>query len=663
VAFRAGGNTWAGIGVDNSGNSPHSDHHAFAFDPQGRLLDGNDGGLFRYNPGAGAVGTGTWDDLNAKPGGNALNTIQFYSVSISPANPHVMLGGAQDNGTSLYTGSNGWTLTDYGDGGNVAFSPTDNTGSLAYHMLDGGVFFASTNAGQNWTQVFTPKQVSEKSDFIGTFAVAPTNGNEVIVGYNNLWISTDAGAHFSQLTTIGANGWNPATNKLINEPSQVDAIAIAQSNPNWIYAATGGYQDVTSSQIFVSSDDGKTWKEIDLPAGTGRVNQLAIDPNNDQVAYAVVNQFGGGHVFVTANGGANWTNISGNLPDVPTYSIALNTDVPAGAPNILYVGTDTGVYTSLDGGAHWATLSTGLPNVQVDSLQYSSRFHVLVAGTHGRGAWEVTTLSPFLAGVPGDGTPQTFVQNLYRELLGREPDPVGENAWSAFLADHNNSVGQYVVVQSFMNSAEYKTHYVTAVYQIYLDRMPDPAGLQYWTDKMGNPGTPGQNGGSGDEKYIVAAFMGSDEFYVKAGNTPQAWINAVYEDVFNRPAEAAGMAYWTNDAFIRALGGRDGIVRLLLTSPEAAHDLLDAFYPLPGGTPTTPLAAPGTTAGTGGTPFELLTGGGWENLYLEGPYGPFPEAYDGFWASLAGGGNWDDIQLLLLSTPQAYNNPNRPITQ
>ncbi|HVA47495.1 MAG TPA: DUF4214 domain-containing protein [Pirellulales bacterium] len=268
----------------------------------------------------------------------------------------------------------------------------------------------------------------------------------------------------------------------------------------------------------------------------------------------------------------------------------------------------------------------------------------------------------YLAGVSGDGTIQTFVQNVYRELLGREPDSSGEAFWLSYLSAHDNAAGRQQVIQAFMNSPEYAVHYITTAFNVILHRAPDAGGLAFWTDKMGQPGTPGQNTGSADEKYIIAALYGSDEFYLDSGSTPQGWINALYEDLLGRAADGGGLTFWSNELKTRGSGDRDGIVRDLLTTPEVAHDLLDSFYPAAGGTASTPLATPGTTAGTGMTELALLTGGGWENLYLEGAYGSSPQGNDGFFNSLVAGGNWDDIQLLMLETPQFYSNPNRPVT-
>jgi hypothetical protein len=274
----------------------------------------------------------------------------------------------------------------------------------------------------------------------------------------------------------------------------------------------------------------------------------------------------------------------------------------------------------------------------------------------------ITSGIGFLAGQPGDGTAQTFVQNLYRELLGREADSAGQTFWVDYLTQHNNAAGQKQVVQGFLNSHEYAVHYVTTIYEVILDRAADAAGLQYWTSKMGTPGTPAQNSGSSDEKGIVAAFFGSDEFYLKSGDTPQSWINALYEDILGRAPDGSGAAFWANELTTRGADDRDGIVSDLLTTPEAAHFELDSFYPATGGTSSHPLPAPGTAAGTGSTELATITGDGWENLYLQGPYGSQPEGNDSFFNSLAAGAAWDDVQLLLLETGQFYTNPNRPIT-
>lgn len=44
---------------------------------------------------------------------------------------------------------------------------------------------------------------------------------------------------------------------------------------------------------------------------------------------------------------------------------------------------------------------------------------------------------------------------------------------------------------------------------------------------------------------------------------------------------------------------------------------------------------------------------GWENLDLQGPYGDSLKSNDAFFAALAGGAPWDDVQHLLLASAYA----------
>src|SRR5262249_27023271 len=100
-----------------------------------------------------------------------------------------------------------------------------------------------------------------------------------------------------------------------------------------------------------------------------------------------------GHVFRTVNGlsgSATWTNISGDLPDLPVNAIAID---PTSSPHILYVGTDIGVFQSVNGGTNWPYLSNGHPNVSVFGLDRHPVTGQIVSSTHGRGMFELITAS------------------------------------------------------------------------------------------------------------------------------------------------------------------------------------------------------------------------------------------------------------------------------
>src|SRR5260370_22047836 len=95
-----GGVAWTDI--SSGGFSPHADHHAAAF-AEGKLLDGDDGGIYRLDNASAPFCT----DLN----GN-LETIQFQRIGLHPTDRNKAISGSQDNGTEVFTGNQAWTETD-----------------------------------------------------------------------------------------------------------------------------------------------------------------------------------------------------------------------------------------------------------------------------------------------------------------------------------------------------------------------------------------------------------------------------------------------------------------------------------------------------------------------------------------------------------------------
>src|SRR5439155_8462799 len=152
-----GGSTWVDIHQGAAGNNgPHADHHAIGFDAAGRLLDGNDGGLWRLdNPTPGSIG---WTDLNGDvlAGSQALAITQFTGIALDPLDPKLFYGGSQDNGTEKATEALAWTHTADGDGGFVRVDCANP--KTVYHTFfrdstDASSFLErSDDGGNTWTE-------------------------------------------------------------------------------------------------------------------------------------------------------------------------------------------------------------------------------------------------------------------------------------------------------------------------------------------------------------------------------------------------------------------------------------------------------------------------------------------------------------------------------
>lgn len=355
-----GGASWFDLTTGANGNGPHTDHHALAFDAAGRLLDGNDGGIWRLD--AKTQGSVKWTDLN-----NTLQTIQFTGIATDPSNPNVAYGGAQDNGTSKFINSTNWNLVAGGDGGYTRVDKTNP--KTIYQEYYGLSLYRSDNGGQSFTYAGNGLNGNEAAQFYVPFVLDPLNQSRVLLGLSHIYESTNKGGSYKSIGGVGSPGWD-----------STGTISSIATLGNTVYVGTG------DQKLLVTTNDGVSWTDVTPNAGLN-YQDIAIDPTNPRIAYAVVNSFATARVVMTTNGGSSWTNISANLPLTAVNSVALGA---VGTVPTLFVGTDTGVYSTPTATISWKRLGTSFPNVQVVSLDYNPQAGILAAGTHGRGLYELS---------------------------------------------------------------------------------------------------------------------------------------------------------------------------------------------------------------------------------------------------------------------------------
>lgn len=75
-------------------------------------------------------------------------------------------------------------------------------------------------------------------------------------------------------------------------------------------------------------------------------------------------------------------------------------------------------------------------------------------------------------------TPTEFVTGLYRNILGREPDPGGLEFWTAWVLW---GVPRAEIANRFYDSIESRTGRVQGLYRSILGRNADPGGLKHWS--------------------------------------------------------------------------------------------------------------------------------------------------------------------------------------
>lgn len=365
----------------------HADQHAMAWAPSNSNIVylGNDGGIWKStNKGE------TWTALN-----NNLFITQFYYGAVNPTGT-VYAGGTQDNGTLRTTGSTNWNEILGGDGGatEIDFNNTNNI-YMEYVNL---CFFKSTNGGASFEKKMngiplagpnTYDGTSDRTQFISPFSMDPNNSSTIVAGTYRVW-----------RTTNGATSWSAISGDLTGDGSggsgaTISTVIVANGNSNVIYAGC------SNGRVQVTTDAGGSWNLRTSGLPTLAVTRIATDPNNAATAYVTFSGYtASSKIYKTTNYGTNWSNVSGNIPNIPTNCVVVN---PANGNN-LFVGTDLGVFSTTDGGSTWVQDVTGMANVPVLDLDYRASDNKLFAATHGRSMYSATI------GGGGGGTQITLLQ-------------------------------------------------------------------------------------------------------------------------------------------------------------------------------------------------------------------------------------------------------------
>ncbi|MDX6510718.1 MAG: hypothetical protein QOE36_222 [Gaiellaceae bacterium] len=432
----------------------HPDQHALVVDPSNPnvYFEGSDGGVIR-NDGTftditsqcdqrradGLIGASGYiackNLLWAAPTtlyslNDGLDTLQFQSLSVNPQNPTgELMGGTQDNGTWLYTGSSTtWNQTIYGDGGQSGFDVGNP--QVRFNQFFGGagdINFSGGDPAKWFVLTGAPAASNESVAFYWPQIYDPKVPHTIFAGFQHVWRTQDNGgdqAHLeadcSEFTTpyndptcgdmvpLGGPAGNDTPGDLVGafygadkagalaNGTAVTAVERASSDTSTLWAAT------SKGRLFISQNGNApastvTYTRVDTATTPNRfISSVAIDNANPNVAYVSFMGYNTtpgstapGHVFkVTYNSvthTATWQDLSYNIGDLPVDDIVRD-DVTGD----LYAATDFTALRLENGGSSWNQAGANLPPVEVAGLTIVPSARKLYAATHGLGAWSMT---------------------------------------------------------------------------------------------------------------------------------------------------------------------------------------------------------------------------------------------------------------------------------
>ncbi|MCB9252093.1 MAG: T9SS type A sorting domain-containing protein [Flavobacteriales bacterium] len=406
-------------------NGTHSDHHWFIFDTISspmRMYNGNDGGVYR--------------SVNEKfnyfaPYNIGFNVTQFYGIAANSNGD--IIGGTQDNGTQYISkvGTEKMRAEAIygGDGFRCEISKKDKNAFVVESYY--GNIARSQNKGASTGSILDKRVPRFKLNSSGGLEADP-KGNYIQAPFNTAIKLVEVQDTINRLF-VGAN----------SDVWMVEHVINPSKNPTWFKVAT-----VNQTHVIEASDDGKhifigrsgALTRVTIPTDTAghhfyfdtldNLNPANIYPGIKEdniygnlpagrfITGIAIDRLDANKVLVTMGnyGSTNfiyysedalapaptWREVQGNLPRMPVFDAEFVYD----KPGMVVIGTEFGIWGTTNINAttvSWQEQNQGVsaskpfPRVAVFELRQVESHpgddgSIIVAGTHGRGIFETSTL-------------------------------------------------------------------------------------------------------------------------------------------------------------------------------------------------------------------------------------------------------------------------------
>lgn len=381
----------------------------------------------RMVPGAVVLGNDGGVYYSADDGASYLKDVslpitQFYRVHVDAQNDAKVYGGAQDNNTiRTTTGSvDDWTAIYGGDGFQSLVDPTNT--AVIYALSQRGNLGKSINNGANFSGATNGISGSDRKNWDTPIVMDPFDSQILYYGANRLYKTTNAAGNWTAISpdlTNGSGGGNLTFGTIIS-------ISVSPINTDTIYVGTD------DGNVWITNNGGGNWTNVSASLPNRWVTKVLASRSDLNTVYATFSGYrygeDNGHVYKSDDNGSNWTDISTGLPDIPVN------DILEDVYGNLFLGTDIGVLASPDQGANWSVLGENLPSVVVTDMHIHEASEYLYIGTYGRSMYKLDLSEDILS----------VAHRSFSETIAIYPNPATDYfTISASESFENISVGIY----------------------------------------------------------------------------------------------------------------------------------------------------------------------------------------------------------------------------
>lgn len=439
--------TWMSVSHDGGRNFKvvgedfkHVDNHSMWINPKNTAhwLVGCDGGVYEtFDSGK------KWDFKENLP------VTQFYKVAVDNDLPfYNIYGGTQDNfsigGPSRVITNHGitnfdWFITNGGDGFESQVDP--NNPDIVYSQSQYGFLVRYDRKSGEIVGIQPKERKGEDAynfNWDSPLVVSRHAPGRLYFAADKLFRSNDYGNSWDVISEDLSRGLDRNQLKVFDRVLSIDAVmkngstslfgnivALSESPIDANLLAVG----TDDGLIHISENGGQSWRKIDnikgVPAMT-YVNCVYLSRHDTNVIYAAFNHHKYGdfkpYIFRSADKGATWTSITGNLPERGSvYAIEEDTV----DKDLIFCGTEFGAYFSPNKGGRWKELAAGLPTIAVRDIALQERENDLVLGTFGRGFYVLDDYSALRSVENSVPAEKATIYPIRDALVWEQSSPLG----------------------------------------------------------------------------------------------------------------------------------------------------------------------------------------------------------------------------------------------
>lgn len=249
----------------------------------------------------------------------------------------------------------------------------------------------------------------ERFNWDAPILVSPHNPTRLYFASQRVWKSDNRGDEWTPISKDLTRNQDRITLPIMGKQQSWDNAwdLYAMSNYNTITSLSESpkqegliYAGTDDGIIQITENGGLSWKKIELGSvkgvpNTAFVNDVRTDLYDKNIVYAALDNHKYGdyrpYLLKSTNKGNSWSLMNGDLPEKLITWRLVQDHINK---NLLFIATEFGIFMTNNGGVNWTKLTGGLPTISFRDLTIQRRENDLVCASFGRGFYVLDDISP-----------------------------------------------------------------------------------------------------------------------------------------------------------------------------------------------------------------------------------------------------------------------------